>query len=350
MLTQQEKMVFCTLFDSNYLDKGLALYYSMRRHMEVFKLYIYAFDSQCHKVLSEMHLKNTIILSVNDIMNVFLRQIQAERTRAEFCWTCTPLVIEHVLLKFQEKICTYIDADIYFYASPEEGIQEILDSGCSVGLVEHRFKRDYEYGRHIFRVGRYCIQFNTFLNNKKGMQVLNDWKGKCLEWCYYRYEDGRLGDQKYPDKWKQKYSDIYETQNIGLGVAPWNVHLYACAERKNDEIWMNYKGKPFKVIFFHFEGMKYLSNDRVYLNLWGYNASGMWKKVGLLYGEYFNEIKFSRKILAETFGITFRHMLFDKEDFCGKRHSLRQFCEENGLVDGSKKYMAYRLNNIAKVD
>ena len=101
-----------------------------------------------------------------------MRQIRTERTRAEFCWTCTPLVIEHVLMKYAEKVCTYIDADIYFFASPEEMIQKIIDSGCSVGLVEHRVIRGYEYGRHIFQVGRYCIQFIAFLNNKESMQVL----------------------------------------------------------------------------------------------------------------------------------------------------------------------------------
>ena len=33
-------MIFCTLFDSNYLDKGLALYESMKTNLAEFTLYI----------------------------------------------------------------------------------------------------------------------------------------------------------------------------------------------------------------------------------------------------------------------------------------------------------------------
>ena len=88
--------VFCTLFDSNYLDKGLALYWSMRKHIADFKLYIFAFDDKCYEVLSDLNLENVIVIPVGDIMTAELQKLQTERTRAEFCWTCTPVVIEYV--------------------------------------------------------------------------------------------------------------------------------------------------------------------------------------------------------------------------------------------------------------
>lgn len=349
-MVPQNKMIFCTLFDSNYLDKGLALYASMKKNFTNFKLYIFAFDNKCFNVLSDMQLENVIILSVDDIMTDALQQIRQERSRAEFCWTCTSVIIEYVLLRCKEEICTYIDADIYFFASPEKVIQEIIDNGCSVGLVEHRFERDYEYGSWIFTYGKYCIQFNTFLNNQEGMQVLREWKENCLNWCYGRYEDGKFGDQKYPDNWRQKFSCVHELQHLGMGVAPWNVHIYSEIERENGEIYVKFRGKKYKLIFYHFEGMKYLDHDRVYLKLWKSDKAGIKGKIKLLYGEYFATIAYMRKYLKQFYDITFEHLIIENDPWIEGEHSLKHFCREDGLLNGLKGWRSYWTNNIVTID
>lgn len=342
----QNSMVFSTLFDSNYLDKGLALYKSMKRNITDFRLYIFAFDDKCFDILSDMQLNNVIVLSVDDIMTDTLRRIKEERTRAEFCWTCTSHVIEYVLLNCQESVCTYIDADIYFFASPGNMIQEIVDADCSVGLVEHRFERDYDYGRQIFSVGKYCIQFNTFFNDAEGLRVLRDWKEACLNWCYYRYEEGKFGDQKYPDKWKIKYTGVHESQELGAGVAPWNLHLYNHMKKKGGNIFLEFEGRRFLLIFYHFEGIKYLDNNKVYLNLWKPGKAEICRKVKFLYGEYFNSIKEIRQYLFDCYGIDFEHML-DKHPACiGKDYSLKQFCIKEGMINGISEWLGYWKNNF----
>ena len=55
-------MVFCTLFDSFYLDKGLALYRSLEKNCKHFKIYIYAFDDKAYKVLKSHNLTNAVII------------------------------------------------------------------------------------------------------------------------------------------------------------------------------------------------------------------------------------------------------------------------------------------------
>lgn len=347
-MNSKNNLTFCTLFDSNYLDKGLALYESMRKHIDYFRLYIFAFDNQCYKVLSDMRLKNVTLVFWQDFMTDRFYRIKEERTRAEFCWTCTPLVIEHVLLKYQEKMCTYIDADIYFFASPLYALEKIVDNNCSVGLVEHRFERDFEYGNHIFLVGKYCIQFNTFLNDETGIEVLEDWKEKCLEWCFSRYEDGKLGDQKYPDKWGRKYSCIYVSQDLGMGVAPWNLHLYSYIEKKDGKIWLKYHDLRFPLVFYHFEGMKYLSDGRIFLHLWGYDNRGINKKVKIIYGEYFNKLRTIRKYLKNAYGITFEHMLMDKESVFNDNYSLKQFCMKEGILNGLKQWIGFNKNGFIR--
>lgn len=345
-----DKLTFCTLFDSNYLDKGLALYYSMRKHMDEFKLYIFAFDVKCCAVLSAMKLKNVVLVSVNDIMTDELRRIKEERTHAEFCWTCSSVIIEYVLLTYKEKMCTYIDADIYFLTNPIGVIQEVLDHKCSVGVVCHGFERDYEYIKWILEVGKYCIQFNTFINNEKGLQVLREWKENCLSWCYGRLEDEKFGDQKYPDKWKQKYSCIHESGNLGAGVAPWNLHLYSYIGRKNGKIWLKYRTKRFYLVFYHFEGMKYLPNNRIFLGIWKCSKAGMGKKIKALYGEYLGEIENIRKYLAKYYNVQFGHMISGDEMSLLRKISLKYFCNIYGLFEGLHFWMSQKTNNVQKIN
>lgn len=345
----QENNIFCTLFDSNYLDKGLALYYSMRMRVQNFKLYIFAFDQKCYDILCDLHLQNVQLFSVMDIMTDELQEKKLKRTRAEFCWTCTSVIIEYVLLQCQEKICTYIDADIYFYGDPDTVIAEIIDDHCSVGLVAHGFERDYGYGNEIFHNGKYCVQFNTFINDKAGLLVLEEWKKECLEWCYSHYEDGRLGDQKYLDKWQLKYSGIHESKNLGAGVAPWNLHLYHYVGIKDGEIWFEYGGDKFPVIFYHYEGMKYLKGNKAYLNLWKPESKRMKSKVKILYGEYFKVVGLIRKYLSKTYGIFFDHMVISDDYYVEEKGSLRNFCRNYGIFDGIRHWWAYWRTDIMSV-
>lgn len=348
-MTPQNNMIFCTLFDSNYLDKGLALYESMKRNIADFRLYIFAFDDKCREILVDLQLKNVIVLSVDNIMTDTLQRIKAERTRAEFCWTCTSVIIEYVLQECKEKICTYIDADIYFFGSPEHNIQEIIDNGCSVGVVEHGFERDYQYGSWIFAYGRYCVQFNTFLNNEEGLRVLQDWKEECLNWCYSRRDDGKMGDQKYLDKWQQKFSCVYASHDPGVGAAPWNIHLYSRIKREKGNLWIDYKKKWYQLTFYHFEGMKYLDNDRVFLNLWKPDRLGIRQKTKLLYGEYFAIIAHIRRYLKKSYNISFEHMIVGKDTYIGNNYTLMQFCTKNGLFSGIRCWAGYWTNNIIPV-
>ena len=59
-------MVFVTLFDSFYLDKGLVMYDSLVEVTSEFKLYVIAFDDQCYDVLKNIHKDNLIPISMKD--------------------------------------------------------------------------------------------------------------------------------------------------------------------------------------------------------------------------------------------------------------------------------------------
>ena len=133
-------LIFCTLFDSNYIDKGLVLYDSMVRTMPEFKLYAFAFDKKCEDILEKENLKNLIVVSLDEFETEDLLRVKKERTRAEYCWTCSSNSIRYVIQHFNEPICTYIDADMMFFSNPQIVFDEMKKQGCSTIIVPHRFK------------------------------------------------------------------------------------------------------------------------------------------------------------------------------------------------------------------
>src|ERR1700759_1232567 len=102
---------FCTLFDSNYLSRGLELFESLKKTKTNFHLYVVAFDSECYDYLKKLNKTELTAISLADFEDEKLRQVKSNRTTAEYCWTCTPSIILYSIEKFQLPSCTYVDAD-----------------------------------------------------------------------------------------------------------------------------------------------------------------------------------------------------------------------------------------------
>jgi len=262
------KQIFCTLFDSNYIDKGLVLYDSMCRHISDFTLYVFAFDDKCYEILREENLKNMVVVSLKEFETSELIKVKSERTRAEYCWTCSSWTIKYVLENFGEAICTYIDADMMFFSSPELIFQDMMNKQCSTIIVPHRFKSAVEEKKAHDEVGSYCVQFNTFLKDENGMAALNWWAEKCLEWCFYAVPGTTewYGDQKYLNAFPEKFDGVYICNHFGLGMAPWNNCLLDWAEGRENEhgeyvphIRVLATGEELPVILYHFENVSFLT-------------------------------------------------------------------------------------------
>ncbi len=250
------KLNFCTLFDSNYLHFGLTLYSSLERHCDNFHLYIFAFDDKCEQFLKSQNLKNVTIISLREFEDERLLKIKPTRKKGEYCWTCTPSTILYVLKNFNVENCTYVDSDIFFFNNPRILIDEMGDK--SVLITSHNYLPQYDQSEIC---GKYCVQFMFFKNDKYGLEALEWWREKCLEWCYGIPCDGKFGDQKYLDDWLTRFSQVHELKNEGGGVAPWNVSAYKI---KGDKIYKN-DGQIFDLIFYHFHGLALLNDSCVRL-------------------------------------------------------------------------------------
>ncbi len=249
------KLNFCTLFDSNYLSRGLVLYDSLRECCPDFHLYVFAFNDRAYEVLSEMNPEHMTVIPLSDFEDEALLAVKGERSRAEYCWTSTSSTILYVLEQYKVENCTYLDADMRFYSNPRVLIDEMEASGKSVLITSHRYTRRYD--QSLLR-GKYCVQFMYFKNNSEGREVLHWWRNRCLEWCYNRVEDGKFGDQKYLDDWTTRFPAVHELQHEGGGLAPWNCQQYYFSKEGEEErVWATNRrtGEKFQVVFFHFHGL-----------------------------------------------------------------------------------------------
>lgn len=312
---------FCTLFDSSYLIRGLTLYKSLSDHLEQFVLYVLPIDNECEDILHELNLPNIEVISYNEFLNDSLKEIRKNRSRAEFCWTCTPHIIEYVLEKCGASRVTYLDADLFFYSNPICLIEEMEEGNKEVLIVEHRYSKELEYLSD--KAGKYNVEFMCFKNSENAWEVLKVWSDLCDEWCFSRFESTRFGDQKYLDNWKEKYQCVHVLKNIGGGVAPWNVYGY---ELKNNGDVYSVDGVP--IVFFHYHDFTIIS-DNEYKSSIKYGATDN-KILVQLYDGYFSAIQKSMGLVASRipwFGRYYDANQSRMKDKLFWNLDLKDFCE-----------------------
>ncbi|MBO9153268.1 hypothetical protein ACFOTA_13690 [Chitinophaga sp. GCM10012297] len=253
------KYNFCTLFDSYYLTRGIALYRSLEKHCRDFHLYIFSFDDKSFSVLTEMKLAHATIISLKDFENEELLRVKPTRTIAEYCWTCTASTIWYAIRNFNLDHCTYLDADMLFFASPDPIFEEI--GGRSSAITKHNFSPNLK-SQEVY--GKYCVQFVFFRNDEHGMKALAWWRESCIEWCYANLEETRYGDQKYLDYFEEKFDNVCVVQHIGVGVAPWNYTNYHLREL-NGQLRLSANENMTEnvpLIFYHYQGLKFTDNGK----------------------------------------------------------------------------------------
>ena len=243
-------MYFCTLFDSNYASKGIALYLSLEKQTDDFMLYVMAMNRKCQEILNACEFKHMAVECIEDVISPELSEARSNRSHAEFCWTCGSFFTDYFLNKYELPEITYLDSDLMFFSSPQVVFDELEKKNSSVGLAPHFTKYP------LF--GKYCVQFVNFKNDKDGRSCLRWWRDECLKWCYSRVEDGKYGDQKYLDYFAGKFNQVCDIENRGVGIAYWNMY-----DNKFRNGIVYFKDKTWPIVFFHYSGINVQVKDGV---------------------------------------------------------------------------------------
>lgn len=249
------KYYFCTLFGKNYTYKGLALYQSLLRECSDFLLWVLCMDQDTYQTLNKLVLDKVILIRLSDFEDEELLRVKGSRTFGEYCWTCTPS-LPLFLLRGNKyiQIITYLDADLYFFSSPEPiyrefGRDEIL-------IIPHWHASKYKQLELVH--GKYNVGMLIFRNSKEGRACLKYWRKKCLDWCYLEKLHHKYGDQYYLEDFPKRFSGVHILNNQCADVAPWNVSSYEVSTQSGKVMINN---SP--LIFYHFAGVQIFPDDQI---------------------------------------------------------------------------------------
>lgn len=331
------KTILCTLYNSLYLDKGLVLYDSLCKCAKDFKLYVLCMDDKCYEILTDLNQEHHIPVRLSDFEkgDVALLQAKGNRSVGEYCWTCSSSLIRYVLKHYGEDSCTYIDADMYFYNDPQVLIDEMINAGKSVMVVPHRFPDDKtELAK---KTGTYCVEFNTFLNTPDSFEALEYWRGRCLECCSNIGDGIHWGDQKYLEELVAKYDCVYPCNNPGAGIAPWNISSYQGTDDNGNAVIFTPTGQRIDVIFYHYQGLTYVTREKVSTAIMAKRADVDYTLVDHLYCHYLYCIDKKKQWLDDVYGI---NLLIKSHPAVGKGKGIKSLFRGTPVYTMLKKLYA----------
>lgn len=224
----------------------MALAASLHRHDPESVLWVLGLDEFTTEYLRDLRDPRIKVVALSELeaADAELLTVKADRTRVEYFFTLSPCWPRYLLLSNPEIPCiTYVDADMYWFASPADVFAEM--GQASIVVTEHRHPAHLA---HHQRFGLYNVGLLVFRNNEIGLACLDWWRDRCLAWCYDRLEDGKYADQKYLDEWPTLFgSDLHVVKRRGVNLAPWNWSQYRY-EKRGEHLLVD--GEPIELYHF----------------------------------------------------------------------------------------------------
>jgi hypothetical protein len=233
------------------------LYNSLKSYCKQFELYVLCLDN----ITLEYFLVNpdsfpeikTISIEEIEESDKEFKECKTNRSKIEYYFTLSPCLPLYILKRYNISHICSLDADIKFFSSPEI-VFSLLDK-YSILITPHNFSPEL---KSLELYGRYNVSFQIFKNDKSGLDCLEKWRTQCIDWCYDRLENGKYADQKYLDAWVVDFNGVSQIDNIGVGVAPWNLNSYSITNREG-QIFVNNT----KLICYHFHGLRLIDKNLI---------------------------------------------------------------------------------------
>ena len=240
---------YCTYFDRGFLIQGVALWRSLAARDPDAVLWVLALDDFTTEVLHEIGRTwlRVVPLAALEADDPALAAAKANRTRSEYYFTLSPCWPRWLLTRNPEiSRVTYVDADMAFFSRPAPIFEAMDAAGASVLVTAHGFPA---WLAHYEQHGRFNVGVLSFANDPTGRDCLEDWRTRCLDWCYDRVEADKYADQKYLDAWPARLGPrLLVLKNPGVNLAPWNWLGRKCEVMADQTVRAD--GQP--LVVFHF--------------------------------------------------------------------------------------------------
>jgi GT2 family glycosyltransferase len=274
---------FCTSLDQSRLDHGRALHRSLQQHAGKFEQVVLCLDGETEAALRRDPLPHVRLLNLAELTGKYpsLAAAAKDRTPEEFRLTAKSWLLLHQLSAIPSgELLTYLEAELFFFASPQPLFAEI--GKASLALVPFRHSAA---ASHLEAYGKYGTGWISARNDTTGRAVIAEWAEQCAAWCFRILEPSRYAEQKYLEAWPARHPGTVSLAQPGAVVGPWNIQQHAVSAGKAGPL---IDGQP--LISYHFGDLTLLEAELYDAGLQRYGTTLTPELRNLIYRPYLQQL------------------------------------------------------------
>ena len=239
-----EPRAYVTYFDQRYLAFALVTLRSIRQHDPHAEIFPLCFDKVAYDAIAGLGDNKITAIPAEEIwaFDPGLKD-RERRVRQAFYSThkaVLPIYVFH--LRPDLAAVAHIDADVFFYSSPQPLFDEIGEAPIAVS--PHRFAPEWKSSEQF---GRFNAGFIYWRNHPEAHKCLREYRKDVFDWCEpWPQPDGRFMNQGYLTAWPQRYSGVHIVEHAGVNLSWWNVAAFTL---RNGSV-ITVDERP--LIFYHF--------------------------------------------------------------------------------------------------
>lgn len=350
-----------TICAKNYLGLAEVMCNSIIKNNPEIKTYIIIAD------YTDRIVSNHVILSAKDNLDIptsIFYEMAFKYDITEFCTALKPFAFDKLLNFEENKIGFYFDPDIFILGNLNDQINLLKENDIlltpHLARIEPNYTGNLEENKFLFS-GIYNLGFLGLKKSTSSSKLLEWWKIRLKNSCYQDMNLHLFTDQKWIDFIPSFfYNTVCISNNIGLNVAPWNLHERKIIEKSDKLLVQDNLNNQERLIFYHFSGYDYnlmiedinhFSNNLEFAIIKKYSIelkeSNFQKYISFPY--QFNSFTNGRlisKIHRRLYAVNMDDFQFPENNFNHEQELYLKFLQKNLINDHLSKSDKKNLKNL----